>query len=70
VPVEIKGDVADKLKEGENVLAMHCVNTGGGAWLDAGFADEVKPVVNKDLKLAKQTGVTINATQTIYFYRG
>lgn len=66
LPVEIKGDVADKLKDGENVLAMHCVNTGGGAWLDAGFADELKPVTNKGLKLAKQTGVTINATQTIY----
>jgi hypothetical protein len=68
LPVEIKGDVADKLKDGENVLAMHCVNTGGGAWLDAGFADELKPVTNKDLKLAKQTGVTINATQTIYTF--
>nr|WP_067054321.1 glutaminase family protein [Mucilaginibacter sp. L294] len=68
LPVEIKGNVADKLKNGENVLAMHCVNTGGGAWLDAGFADELKPVTNPDLKLAKQTGVTINATQTIYTF--
>jgi hypothetical protein len=68
LPVEIKGDVTDKLKDGENVLAIHCVNTGGGAWLDAGFADELKPVTNKDLKLAKQTGVTINATQTIYTF--
>jgi hypothetical protein len=66
VPVETNGDIANKLKEGENVLAMHCVNTGGGAWLDAGLADEVKPVVNKDLKSAKQTGVIVNATQTIY----
>ncbi|MES2062106.1 MAG: DUF4965 domain-containing protein [Bacteroidota bacterium] len=68
LPVEIKGNVADKLKNGENVLAIHCVNTGGGAWLDAGFADELKPVTNQDLKLAKQTGVTINATQTIYTF--
>ncbi|MCQ6959324.1 glutaminase family protein [Mucilaginibacter aquariorum] len=66
VPVETKGDIAGKLKEGENVLAMHCVNTGGGAWLDAGLADEIKPVVNKDLKVAKQTGVIVNATQTVY----
>jgi hypothetical protein len=68
LPVEIKGNVANKLKEGENVLAMHCVNTGGGAWLDAGLADEIKPVVNKNLKTAKQTSVTVNATQTIYTF--
>ncbi|QHS56922.1 DUF4965 domain-containing protein [Mucilaginibacter sp. 14171R-50] len=69
LPVDLKGDVADKLKDGENVLAMHCVNTGGGAWLDAGFADELKPVINMDVKTAKQTGVTINATQTIYTFK-
>lgn len=68
LPVEIDDNVANKLKEGENVLAMHCVNTGGGAWLDAGFADEVKPVENNSLKKADQTGVTINATQTIYTF--
>jgi hypothetical protein len=68
LPVEIDDNVASKLKEVENVLAMHCVNTGGGAWLDAGFADEVKPVENNSLKLAKQTGVIINATQTIYTF--
>jgi hypothetical protein len=68
LPVEVPGDLADKLKAGENVLAMHCVNTGGGSWLDAGFSDEVKPVISKDLKVAKQTGVTINATQTIYTF--
>lgn len=66
LPVEISSDVAGKLKNGENVLAMHCENTGGGAWLDAGFADELKPVDNKGLKMAKQTGVMVNATQTIY----
>jgi hypothetical protein len=66
--VDIRGDVADKLKDGQNVLAIHCVNTGGGAWLDAGFADEVKPVLNTNLKIAKQTSVTVNATQTIYTF--
>ncbi|MEB0262101.1 DUF4965 domain-containing protein [Mucilaginibacter sp. 10I4] len=68
LPVEIDDNVAGKLKEGENVLAMHCVNTGGGAWLDAGFADEVKPADTKGLKMARQTGVLINATQTIYSF--
>ncbi|MFD0767283.1 glutaminase domain-containing protein [Mucilaginibacter lutimaris] len=68
LPVEINESVAGKLKEGENVLAMHCTNTGGGAWLDAGFADEVKPVDIKSVKTARQTGVLINATQTIYSF--
>lgn len=66
LPAEIDASVASKLKEGENVLAMHCVNTGGGAWLDAGFADEVKPAITGGLKEARQTSVLINATQTIY----
>jgi hypothetical protein len=55
-----------KLKKGENVLALHCTNTGGGAWLDAGLADELKPTDHAAVELAKQTSVTLNATQTVY----
>jgi hypothetical protein len=58
-----------KLKKGENILALHCTNTGGGAWLDAGLADEIKPTDRAAVKIAKQTGVTINATQTIYKFK-
>lgn len=58
-----------KLKKGENVLALHCTNTGGGAWLDAGFADEIKPANRAALETAKQTSVTLNATQTIYKFK-
>jgi hypothetical protein len=67
--IELKSSVADKLKNGKNLLAMHCVNTGGGAWIDAGFADEIKPTEHKELNEAKQTGVIINATQTIYNFK-
>jgi len=57
------------LKKGENVLALHCTNTGGGAWLDAGLADELKPTGHAALELAKQNSVTLNATQTIYNFK-
>lgn len=65
----LNDDVAAKLKDGENVLAMHCTNTGGAAWLDAGFADELKPTDHAELQVAKQTGVKMNATQTIYNFK-
>jgi hypothetical protein len=65
----LKDDVANKLKDGENVLALHCTNTGGAAWLDAGFADELKPTDHAELQVAKQTGVLLNATQTIYNFK-
>jgi len=54
------------LKKGENILAIHVENTGGGAWLDAGLVQE--PVVQKkaDIVQAQQKQVYISATQTRY----
>ena len=65
----LSDDAVSAWKKGENVLALHCTNTGGGAWLDAGLADELKPTGHAALELAKQTSVTINATQTIYNFK-
>jgi hypothetical protein len=65
----LNADAVSKLKKGENVLALHCTNTGGGAWLDAGIADELKPTEHAALETAKQIGVTLNATQTIYSFK-
>ncbi|RVT97374.1 DUF4965 domain-containing protein [Mucilaginibacter limnophilus] len=58
-----------KLKGGENILAMHIVNTGGGARADIGLVDHEKPALNKQLQMADQKNVTINATQTIYSFK-
>jgi len=65
----LNADAVSKLKKGENVLALHCTNTGGGAWLDAGIADELKPTEHAALETAKQTSVILNATQTIYNFK-
>jgi hypothetical protein len=63
--IPLKEKFKDKLKLGQNVLAIHCANTSGGAWLDAGLFDEIKPKTAPVL-LANQKSIEVNATQTIY----
>ncbi|MGI8950416.1 MAG: glutaminase domain-containing protein [Chitinophagaceae bacterium] len=65
VDYSIEDSVKNKLKKGKNVLAMHCINPHGGAWLDAGI--ENVPL-KKELGIipAEQKNVTMNATQTTY----
>ncbi len=58
--------IAAKLKKGQNVLAIHVLNTGGGAFLDAGLATELVAYTNTIQPVARQKSVTIKATQTIY----
>ncbi len=61
----IDDTIKNKLKKGDNVLAMHCINPRGGAWLDAGIVEE--PEVKQDnILTAQQKSVEINATQTVY----
>lgn len=56
-----------KLKKGKNVLALHCVNTAGGAWLDAGLSIDPKPSgISTEITTAQQKSVNMNATQTTY----
>ncbi|WP_018614657.1 glutaminase domain-containing protein [Segetibacter koreensis] len=60
--------VKTKLKKGQNVLAIHCANTKGGAWLDAGLADKPAPKSSSEIRLAEQKSVDVKATQTAYTF--
>lgn len=64
--VQISDEARAALKKGTNMLAIHCANTRGGAYLDAGLTDEIKPTVSP--VMAQQTGVSISATQTAYTF--
>ena len=50
------------LQVGENVLACHCHNTTGGAYVDMGFYMSV-------LEEAQQKSCTVNATSTYYTFQ-
>jgi hypothetical protein len=66
VYLPITEDVKKKMKVGQNVLAIHVTNQRGGAWLDVGIVEEPKTVNEREIKVADQKAVTINATQTRY----
>lgn len=53
------------LKTGNNVIAIHLLNTAGGRFLDFGLVNKEKDNAQK-VQLAKQKSVNMNATQTIY----
>lgn len=55
-----------KLKTGENILAVHCKNTGGGSFIDVGILEELINQTTAGIRLAEQTDVNVTATQTIY----
>ncbi|MFZ9214927.1 MAG: DUF5127 domain-containing protein, partial [Sediminibacterium sp.] len=59
----LEDSIKKYLHRGENILAMHCINTQGYAWLDAGLYAQ-KNFTN--IKLAKQESVTVTATKTSY----
>jgi hypothetical protein len=62
-----KEAIAD-LKKGENILAIHCANTAGGSYLDAGISSESKDNSNSTAIAAVQTSVEVKATQTVYHF--
>jgi Domain of unknown function (DUF4965)/Domain of unknown function (DUF1793)/Domain of unknown function (DUF5127)/Domain of unknown function (DUF4964) len=67
--IPLSDAVKAKLKKEGNMLVIHCANTAGGSWLDVGLVDQVKQKVDNTVKVAKQTSVDMNATQTNYKFR-
>lgn len=55
------------LQEGENVLAMHCHNTTGGAYADMGFY-ALTNVKSTSILTARQKSVSVMATNTYYTF--
>ncbi len=62
----INNMIKGKLRKGENILAIHCTNTGGRSCLDAGIVKEVIQNRIGNIITVKQDLIDINATQTIY----
>lgn len=64
---EIPQEVANTLKPTGNILAAHCRNNGGGAYVDMGIMKKVKRGDTFDDK-AVQTSATVMPTQTYYTF--
>jgi hypothetical protein len=55
--------IEQKLRNGKNVLAMYCENTGGQAYIDAALYDRLP---SRPIQQGVQKSVEITATQTKY----
>ncbi|HEY6899014.1 MAG TPA: DUF4965 domain-containing protein, partial [Puia sp.] len=66
--VPLSEEAKGRLKVGENLIAMHCKNTGGGSWIDAGFSEEILNKEQTGVALATQKSVDVSATQTTYTF--
>ncbi|MGB8193701.1 MAG: DUF4965 domain-containing protein [Chitinophagaceae bacterium] len=64
--IPISKAIQGRLIKGKNILAMHCVNTGGPGFIDAGLYDRLPA---RAITNAVQQKVEITATQTKYQFK-
>lgn len=55
------------VKKGKNIIAVHCKNTVGGAFADAGISEEIPP--RQLIRKAEQISVKVSATNTTYQFK-
>lgn len=67
VVLELPDDVRASLKQGKNVIAAHCHNTTGGAYVDFGLSVKMPDAMFFETA-ADQTHVTFTPTQTYYTF--
>ena len=58
IVMKLSGDIKKKLRKGKNVIAAHCHNTTGGAYVDFGLYKEKADAVKFDTK-ATQTKIDV-----------
>lgn len=67
VLLELPADVKASLRKGKNVIAAHCHNTTGGAYVDFGLSVKMPDAMFFETA-ADQTHVTFTPTQTYYTF--
>lgn len=67
VTLKLSDEARKKLRKGKNIIAAHCHNTTGGAYVDFGIYKEKKETANFDTE-AVQKSVSVLPTQTYYTF--
>ena len=67
VTIELSASAKAKLRKGTNIIAAHCHNTTGGAYVDFGLFRENKQLSNFK-EAAIQKSVDVLPTQTYYTF--
>jgi len=57
------------IRPGRNLLAVHCFNQQGNAFIDAGLVDERPVALPASLRKAEQQSLRVTATQSLYTFR-